>query len=437
MQLSFSEESKEQYIPLAIRLRPQSFDEFIGQSHIIGENKILSNIILQDKIPSIILWGPSGVGKTTLARIIANTTSANFIEFSAVSTSINKIKDYMIRATIEKKKTIIFIDEIHRFNKAQQDVLLPFVEQGKIILIGATTENPSFELNSALLSRCKVFVLYQLTKNEVIKVLNNAIKYYGKVEKKNIIISKEIINEIAKSSNGDARVALNILEIVINNTENINGIISPSNELVEQCIGKRILKYDKNGDEHYDLISALHKSMRNSDVHAAIYWLTRMLESGENPLYIARRIIRFASEDIGMADSNALLLSVSAYQACHFNGMPECTINLTHAVIYCTLAEKSNSIYLAEKKARSDVEKTLNEPVPLVIRNDVTSLTRELGYSKGYKYDYNHEYEMFNLQCLPDNLIENEYYKPTMKGKEKKYIKIISEIKEKRKQNND
>lgn len=437
MQLSFSEESKERYMPLAIRLRPQSFDEFIGQSHIIGENKILSNIILQDKIPSIILWGPSGVGKTTLARIIANTTSANFIEFSAVSTSINKIKDYMIRATIEKKKTIIFIDEIHRFNKAQQDVLLPFVEQGKIILIGATTENPSFELNSALLSRCKVFVLYQLTTNEVVKVLNNAIKYYGKVEEKNIIISKEIINEIAKSSNGDARVALNILEIVINNTENTNGIISPSNELVEQCIGKRILKYDKNGDEHYDLISALHKSMRNSDVHAAIYWLTRMLESGENPLYIARRIIRFASEDIGMADSNALLLSVSAYQACHFNGMPECTVNLTHAVIYCTLAEKSNSIYLAEKKARSDVEKTLNEPVPLVIRNDVTSLTRELGYSKGYKYDYNHEYEMFNLQCLPDNLIENEYYKPTMNGKEKKYIKIISEIKEKRKQNND
>lgn len=437
MQLSFKEEAKEQYTPLAVKLRPRSFDEFIGQTHIIGKNKILSNIILQDKIPSIILWGPSGVGKTTLARIIASTTSANFIEFSAVSTSINKIKDHMIRATIEERKTIIFIDEIHRFNKAQQDVLLPFVEEGKIILIGATTENPSFELNSALLSRCKVFVLYKLTRNEVIKVLNNAIEYYRKVENKNIIISKEIINEIAKSSNGDARAALNILEIVINNTENANGIINPSDELVEQCIGKRILKYDKNGDEHYNLISALHKSMRNSDVQAAIYWLIRMLEGGENPLYIARRIIRFASEDIGMADSNALLLSVSTYQACHFNGMPECTVNLTHAVIYCSLAEKSNSIYLAEKKARSDVAKTLNEPVPLVIRNDVTSFMRELGYSKGYKYDYNHEYEMFNLKCLPDNLIGNEYYKPTMNGKEKKYIKIINQIKEKKEQNND
>ncbi|MCD7723792.1 MAG: replication-associated recombination protein A [Clostridiales bacterium] len=429
-QQSFFDSDKSIYTPLASKLRPYSFEHFVGQEHIIGEGRILSKIIEADKIPSMIFWGPPGVGKTTLAEIIAEKTTSEFIRFSAVSSSISDVKKAMKQAADEQhyKNTIIFIDEIHRFNKAQQDAFLPFVESGSITLIGATTENPSFEINSALLSRCRVFVLNALSTDEIKKVIFQAIDYLKENENIKVNLEPQLAEAVAVTANGDARAALNTLEIIINNTAEENGAVTPSEELVKQCVGKRVLRYDKDGEEHYNLISALHKSMRNSDADAAVYWLIRMLEGGEEPLYIARRIIRFASEDIGMADSNALLLAVSAYQACHFNGMPECSVNLVHAAVYCSLAPKSNSLYLAEKRAREDAKTMLNEDVPLVIRNDVTPLMKDLGYLKGYQYNYNEEYKMFDLQCLPEKLQGRKYYTPTQNGREKKFAEIKQRI---------
>ncbi len=439
-QQSFFKNDKSVYTPLASKLRPYSFETFVGQEHLVGEGKILSQLVEADKIPSMIFWGPPGVGKTTLAEIIAAKTTSEFVKFSAVSSSITEVKQAMKKAATEHyKNTIIFIDEIHRFNKAQQDAFLPFVENGSITLIGATTENPSFEINSALLSRCRVFVLNALTQDNLRQVIDQALVYLKEEEGTTIELKEEYINAIASTSNGDARAALNTLEMIVNNTPAVEGVVTPDEELVTQCVGKRVLRYDKDGEEHYNLISALHKSMRNSDADAAVYWLERMLEGGEEPLYIARRVIRFASEDIGLADSNALLLAVSAYQACHYIGMPECSVNLAQAVIYCALAPKSNAVYMADDAAKADAKKMLNEEVPLVIRNGVTTLMKDLGYGDGYQYNHTGGYKLYDTQCMPDGMEDTKYYNPTQNGREKHFAEVkaqIEEIKQKMKAEN-
>lgn len=419
--------------PLASRLRPETLDEFVGQEHLLGEGKLLRQLIHQDRISSIIFWGPPGVGKTTLANIIAKKTQSSFINFSAVTSGIKEIKEVMARAEESRLmgiKTVLFVDEIHRFNKAQQDAFLPFVEKGSIVLIGATTENPSFEINAALLSRCKVFVLHSLTKDNLVQLLKNALhssQGYGNTP---IIIPDELLNAIAVFANGDARTALNTLEMAITNGEVGSGYITVTREGLEQCISKKSLLYDKNGEEHYNLISALHKSMRNSEPDAAIYWLARMLEGGEDPLYIARRLIRFASEDIGMADSQALTLAVAAYQACHFNGMPECNVNLAHAVTYLSLAPKSNALYVAYGESRSDALHTIAEPVPLHIRNAPTKLMEELHYGEGYVYAHDSEDKLTHMECMPEALKGRRYYRPTTQGKEGETKKKLEAIRQ-------
>ena len=394
--------------PLASRLRPQNLEEFVGQTHLTGEGKILRKFIEEDKISSMIFWGPPGVGKTTLASIIANKTNSAFINFSAVTSGIKEIKTVMAEAEEARKmgqKTIVFVDEIHRFNKAQQDAFLPFVEKGSIILIGATTENPSFEVNGALLSRCKVFVLHGLKTEDLTKLLKRAITDKRGFGNQKINVSDEQLEIVAKFANGDARNALSTLEMVVLNSDvSKDGVITVTQESLEQCISKKSLLYDKNGEEHYNIISALHKSMRNSDPDAAVYWLARMLEAGEDPLYVARRITRFASEDVGLADPHALELAVAAYQACHFIGMPECSVHLTQAVVYMSLAPKSNSLYIAYETAKKDAIKELSEPVPLVIRNAPTKLMKDLDYGKGYQYAHDTEEKLTNMQCLPDSL---------------------------------
>ncbi len=427
--------------PLASRLRPQNLDEFVGQEHLIGEGKILRKLIESDNISSIIFWGNPGIGKTTLARIIASKTNSEFVDFSAVTSGIKEIKAVMAQAENNRKlgqKTIVFVDEIHRFNKAQQDAFLPFVEKGSIILIGATTENPSFEINSALLSRCKVFVFQPIKPEDLIKLLKRAITDKRGFGDEKIIIKDDALEVIAKFANGDARSALTTLEMVIlNSNREDDGTITVSDEILEQCISKKSLLYDKTGEEHYNIISALHKSMRNSDPDAATYWLARMLEAGEDPLYIARRVTRFASEDIGLADPHALQIAVAAYQACHFIGMPECTVHLTEAVVYMSLAPKSNALYMAYGAAKKDAIKQIAEPVPLVIRNAPTKLMKELNYGKGYQYAHDTEEKLTNMQCLPDSLLGRTYYNPTEQGLEAKYKNKLEQIKAWKKSHQD
>lgn len=428
-------------LPLAARLRPRTLSEFTGQTHLLGEGKVLRRLIESDKIGSMIFWGPPGVGKTTLARIIAGRTKANFIDFSAVTSGIKEIKQVMEEAEKGRRfgsKTILFVDEIHRFNKAQQDAFLPYVEKGSIILIGATTENPSFEVNGALLSRCKVFVLQALKTEELAGLIERALKDSRGFGDQDIDIAPDIINTIAEFANGDARSALSTLEMaVLNGDVDEKGKITVTRETVEQCTQKKSLLYDKTGEEHYNLISALHKSMRNSDPDAAVYWLARMLEAGEDPLYVARRVTRFASEDIGLADPRALEVAVSAYQACHFIGMPECSVHLTEAVVYMSLAPKSNALYVAYERAKKDALTMLAEPVPLVIRNAPTKLMKELDYGKGYQYAHDTADKLTNMQCLPDSLLGKEYYFPTEEGTEAKFKARLEEIKDWKKRHSD
>ena len=419
--------------PLASRMRPQTLDEYVGQKHLIGEHKVLWQLIQNDHISSMIFWGPPGVGKTTLARIIANTTHSDFIDFSAVTSGIRDIKTVMKKAQVKRElgiRTIVFVDEIHRFNKAQQDAFLPYVEKGSIILIGATTENPSFEINSALLSRCKVFVLHSLTTEDIVELLQYTLKSEKGYAKDNITISDDCLYMIAAFACGDARIALNTLEMVILNSPVNNNEINVTKDIIEQCTNRRTMLYDKKGEEHYNLISALQKSMRNSDVDAAIYYLARMLEAGEDPLYIARRLVRFASEDIGMADSHALSLAIDGYQACHYLGMPECSVHLTHVVTYLSLSVKSNTLYVAYESAKKDAIRTLNEPVPLHIRNAPTQLMKEFRYGEGYQYAHDYKEKMTTMTCLPDCLIDHEYYHPTNQGSEIKVQARLKQIKD-------
>ena len=419
--------------PLASRMRPRSLEEFVGQEHLLGKNKLLRKMIEGDQVSSMIFWGPPGVGKTTLARIIANETESEFINFSAVTSGIKEIKKVMEDADKNKHlgvKTIVFVDEIHRFNKAQQDAFLPFVERGSIILIGATTENPSFEINNALLSRCRVFVLNELTTDDILILLNRALKDERGFGNEKIKISKEDLRIIAEFSNGDARSALATLDmLVINGTVDKKGIINITKDTIEECLTKKSLLYDKNGEEHYNIISALHKSMRNSDPDAAVYWLARMLEAGEDPIYVARRITRFAAEDIGLADTNALNVAINVYHACHFIGMPECNVHLTEAVIYMSLAPKSNACYVAYGMASHDARNMLSEPVPLNIRNAPTKLMKELEYGKGYQYAHDTEDKLTTMDCLPDSLLGKQYYNPTTQGNEYKFKERLEAIK--------
>lgn len=417
--------------PLASRVRPDSLEAFAGQEHLLGKGRMLRQLIEKDQISSMIFWGPPGVGKTTLASIIAGSTKADFINFSAVTSGIKEIKNVMNQAENSRRlgiRTVLFVDEIHRFNKAQQDAFLPFVEKGSIILIGATTENPSFEVNAALLSRCRVFVLKALEEKDIIRLLKSALENPAGFKEQHVKISEKQLGAIAAFSNGDARTALNTLETAVLNGEISAEGITVTDEGLMQCISRKSLLYDKNGEEHYNLISALHKSMRNSDPDAAIYWMCRMLEGGENPLYIARRLIRFASEDVGMADSRALQVAVAAYQACHFLGMPECDVHLTHAVVYLSMAPKSNSLYMACEACKEDVKRQRAEPVPLNLRNAPTKLMKELNYGKGYEYAHDTEEKLTHMQCMPDSLKDRKYYHPTASGEEETVKRRLEEI---------
>ncbi|MBQ9020899.1 MAG: replication-associated recombination protein A [Eggerthellaceae bacterium] len=442
MQLNFEEqtlfeESSQAAQPLAARMRPETLDEVAGQQHLIGPGKVLRTIIEADQVPSMIFWGPPGVGKTTLARVIAKQTEASFIDFSAVTSGIKEIREVMKRAdTMSKQggRTIVFVDEIHRFNKAQQDAFLPFVEKGAITLIGATTENPSFEVNGALLSRCKVFVLKALETEELLGLLRRALEDPRGFGNQDIRIEDDLLTAIAIFSNGDARTALSTLEMVVLNGEEENGVTTVTPETVEQCTSQKSLLYDKMGEEHYNIISALHKSMRNSDPDASVYWLARMLEAGEDPLYIARRVCRFAAEDVGLADTGALNVAVNAFHACHFIGMPECSVHLTEAVVYMALAPKSNSMDVAYLRAKQDALTTMAEPVPLIIRNAPTRLMKDLGYGSGYQYAHDLEDRVApDMQCLPDSLAGTEYYIPSDQGREPAFKERLDYLKSLRK----
>lgn len=418
--------------PLADRIRPRTLEEYIGQTHILGKGKVLRQTIESDSITSMILWGPPGVGKTTLAMIIANITNAKFITFSAVTSGIKEIKEIMAKAEQSRlmgERTVIFVDEIHRFNKAQQDAFLPHVEKGNIILIGATTENPSFEVNSALLSRSRVFVLHSLQTEDIIKLLKYALQDERGYGGQNIEIAEELLELISTYSNGDARTALNVLEMAVTSGDKQGDATIISKEIVEDCIQMKALLYDKNGEEHYNLISALHKSMRNSDPDAAVYWLARMLEAGEEPLFIARRLVRFASEDVGLADPRALEMTIAVYNAVHYLGMPECNVHLTQAVVYLSVAAKSNALYVAYESAKKDANNTMAEGVPLHLRNAPTKLMANLNYGKGYQYAHNAADKVTNMQCLPENLKDRRYYQATDQGLEKNIKERLEGIK--------
>ena len=418
--------------PLAARLRPQTLEEFAGQRHLLGEGKVLRRLIEGDQVSSMIFWGPPGVGKTTLARIIARRTKSAFIDFSAVTSGIKEIRGVMQQAEDNRRfgeRTIVFVDEIHRFNKAQQDAFLPFVEKGSIVLIGATTENPSFEVNAALLSRCKVFVLQALSTGELTGLLRHALTDPRGFGGQAVSMPEEMLGRIAVFANGDARVALSTLEMAVLNGElDAEGRTAVTEETLAQCISKKSLLYDKGGEEHYNLISALHKSMRNSDPQAAVYWLARMLEAGEDPIYIARRVTRFASEDVGLSDPRALQQAVAAFEACRLIGMPECSVHLTQAVVYMALAPKSNALYAAYETAKRDAENALSEPVPLHLRNAVTGLMKEVGYGAGYQYAHDAEDKLTDMTCLPESLLGREYYRPTDQGEEAALRARLKEI---------
>ena len=408
--------------PLAARMRPRDLSEFVGQEHLVGEGKLLRQMIERDQIPSMILWGPPGVGKTTLANVVANATRAEFVNFSAVTSGIKEIKEIMARAEAGRQvgmRTVLFVDEIHRFNKAQQDAFLPYVEQGSIILIGATTENPSFEVNSALLSRCKVFVLKALTEDDLVRLLRHALTSERGFGKLGVVCDDGLLRKIAIFSNGDARNALGTLETAVANCAlTRDGRPEISEATLSEVVSRKALMYDKNGEEHYNIISALHKSMRNSDPDAAVYWLARMLEGGEDPLYIARRCIRFASEDVGLADPNALLLADAVWNACHNLGVPECNVHLTQIVVYLALAPKSNAMEEAYLRAAADAQERMAEPVPLQIRNAPTRLMKELDYGKGYTYAHDTGEKIARMSCLPESLAGRRYYTPAGLGRE-------------------
>ncbi|PYR48220.1 MAG: AAA family ATPase [Acidobacteria bacterium] len=406
--------------PLAERMRPRTFDEFVGQHDLLAPGKPLREAIERDLLQSIILWGPPGTGKTTLARIIADTTRARFVSFSAVLAGIKEIRDVMGDAERLRRstgrRTIVFIDEIHRFNKAQQDAFLPRVEAGDIVLIGATTENPSFEVNAALLSRSKVFVLRGLTADEVATILRRAIEDERGFLGSPLAVAPEAIDAVAGYANGDARVALNLLELSVAAAPILDGVRRVDTGRIEEAIQRRALLYDKSGEEHYNLISALHKSMRNSDPDAAVYWLARMLEAGEDPLYIARRLIRFASEDIGNADPQALTVAVAAKDAAHFLGMPECNTALAQCAIYLSIAPKSNAVYEAYTRAAEDAHGDVAAPVPLHLRNAPTRLMKQLHYGKGYRYAHDEPDAVADMPCLPPPLEGRKYYQPRDEG---------------------
>ncbi|MDD5622882.1 MAG: replication-associated recombination protein A [Actinomycetota bacterium] len=422
-------------VPLADRMRPHALDEFVGQEHLVGKGKVLREIIENDRLYSIIFWGPPGSGKTTLAKIIAERTKSRFISFSAVTSGIKQIKEIMEVAKYNKKenniKTILFIDEIHRFNKAQQDAFLPFVEDGTIILIGATTENPSFEVISALLSRTRIFLLYKLSDENIKILLKRSLgdKERG-LGKYDIKISEDTIDFMARSSDGDSRIAYNILELAVNtfSMEKSKKVMEITTPLIENVIQKKALLYDKNGEEHYNLISALHKSLRDSDPDGAVYWTVRMIEGGEDPLYIIRRIVRFASEDVGLADPAALQVTISAKNSFEFIGPPEGYLAIIEAVIYLALAPKSNSLYRTYSRVKSDVNEFGSLPVPYHIRNAPTNLMKDLGYGRGYKYAHNFSNAIVDQTHLPDKLLGKKYYDPTGRGFEKELAERLRAI---------
>jgi putative ATPase len=424
--------------PLADRMRPRTLDEFVGQEHILAPGKPLRVQIERDDLGSILFWGPPGSGKTTLAHIMARMSRSEFVEFSAVLTGIAEIKKVMADAEKARQygtRTLVFIDEIHRFNKAQQDAFLPHVERGNIRLIGATTENPSFEVISALLSRCRVYTLKPLTEEQVVALLKRALtdreRGLGTMQVK---ASDELLAKIASYSSGDARSAYNVLEVAASTaSEAAAGVGAEMTEqIVQDAVQKRVLLYDKQGEEHFNLISALHKSVRNSDADAALYWLARMLEAGEDPLYIARRVVRMAVEDIGMADPQALGISMAARDAVDFIGMPEGNLALAQAVVYLSLAPKSNALLTAYGAVQADVENTAAAPVPLHLRNAPTGLMKNMGYGAGYKYAHDYDDKVADMECLPENLRGRRYYHPTTEGVEAEFKKKIEEIRQRR-----
>jgi putative ATPase len=420
-----------QRAPLAERMRPRTLDEFFGQSHLLAPGKPLRLQIENDDAASLIFWGPPGVGKTTLAKIIANLTSATFIEFSAVLSGIKEIKQVMVdaeKAATYGSRTILFVDEIHRFNKAQQDAFLPYVERGSIRLIGATTENPSFEINAALLSRCRVYTLRALEQPEIIALLNRALTDSQRgLGALNLTAEEGSLETIASYSSGDARNGLNALEVAAKLTEGRGEKVITA-AIAAEALQQRVLLYDKKGEQHYDIISALHKSVRNSDADAALYWLGRMLAAGEDAMYVARRIVRMAVEDIGLAAPEALNLCLSARDAMHFLGSPEGELALAQAVVYLALAPKSNAVYTAYADVLADIESRPAEPVPLHLRNAPTKLMKELDYGKNYQYAHDIEGKVAAMQCLPDNLVNRRYYQPTNEGREKLLAQRMAEI---------
>jgi len=419
------EKDLSQSMPLAARMRPRTFAEFVGQEHLVAEGRVLRKCIEADQLPSMVFWGPPGSGKTTLAYVIANVTRAHFSSLSAVSAGVADLRRVIGEAKKRLKssgqRTILFVDELHRFNKAQQDAVLPFVENGTVTFIGATTENPSFEVISPLLSRCRVFRLNLLSDDEVRLIVERAIKDKERgLGKFPITVSEEALHHLVTMSNGDARVALSALEMAASATlPDKDGLRSIDLSAIEEALQHRALLYDKSGDQHYDLISALHKSLRGSDPDAALYWLGRMLEAGEDPLYITRRLVRFASEDVGVADPQALVIAVAAQQAVHFVGLPEGNLALAEAVVYLAAAPKSNSLYQAYSRVQQDIQHGRNEPVPLHLRNPVTGLMRRMGHGQGYKYAHDYPDHFVKQQNLPSSLQGKRYYIPTEQGYEK------------------